>query len=87
MITSPDAHRSRATEGNKMSKETVADYCNLFVGNRQISVSHFYPIGKIAGNQCFSVGYTSPDDVYITAIYWHDEQGFHKHDAVCVIPG
>ena len=70
-----------------MTIQEIAHYSRQFVDNRQIDITHFYPIGVVGGKQCFSVGYVATDDIYVSAVYWHDEQGFHKHESFCIFPG
>lgn len=51
------------------------DWERVFVGDRQICVSHFYQVGRDSLGPIFAAGFTTPDGFYTTGLYaWRDER-------------
>lgn len=55
-----------------------ADFARIFVGSRQISVTHFYSIGipDDADYEDFAVGYWTHDGIFIHRIVRWDGENF-----------
>lgn len=59
-----------------MSKEQTAEFANLWVGDRQITLTHFYGIGRdAAAREQFAVGWLSHDGIFSQGVVrWDGEQ-------------
>jgi hypothetical protein len=68
------------------STQRTNDYERHFVGDRQISVSHFYSLGLRDGGELFAAGYHYPDGAFVSGIWRFDGGQFLQVDRALFVP-